>query len=223
MTSTPPNLTPVTYPDSDGQPIADNTKQFRWIVTIKENLELLFADRPDVFVAGDLLWYPVEGANTIRQAPDALVVFGRPKGDRGSYQQWKEDNIPPQVVFEILSPGNRPSEMLRKFKFYERYGVQEYYLYDPDDLELTGWLRRSEKLVTVDEMNGWVSPQLKIRFVMGETELEIYRPDGGKFLTMLELEERAKAAEERAQTAEERAQTAEELLARYRDRFGDLK
>ena len=25
----------IIYPDSDGQPIADNTKQFRWIVTIK--------------------------------------------------------------------------------------------------------------------------------------------------------------------------------------------
>ena len=31
------------YPDSDGQPMADNTKQFRWIVVIKENLERLFA------------------------------------------------------------------------------------------------------------------------------------------------------------------------------------
>lgn len=28
----------IIYPDSDGQPMADNTKQFRWIVTIKENL-----------------------------------------------------------------------------------------------------------------------------------------------------------------------------------------
>ena len=35
-----------------------------------------------------------------------MVVFGRPKGRRGSYRQWEEDNIPPQVVFEILSPGN---------------------------------------------------------------------------------------------------------------------
>jgi len=24
------------YPDSDGQPMADNTRQFRWIVLIKE-------------------------------------------------------------------------------------------------------------------------------------------------------------------------------------------
>ncbi|MCL1468412.1 hypothetical protein [Argonema galeatum] len=52
-------------------------------------------------------WYPVEGNNTIRPAPDVMVVFARPKGespsktlcDRGSYQQWRENNIPPQVVF----------------------------------------------------------------------------------------------------------------------------
>jgi Uma2 family endonuclease len=94
------------YPDSDGQPMADNTEQFQWIVLIKENLEFLFADDPNVFVAGDLLWYPVEGQPPIRVAPDALVAFGRPKGRRGSYQQWRGDNIAPQVVFEILSPGN---------------------------------------------------------------------------------------------------------------------
>jgi Uma2 family endonuclease len=49
----------VDYPESDGKPMADNTKQFRWIVVIEQNLERLFADRPDVFIAGDLLWYPV--------------------------------------------------------------------------------------------------------------------------------------------------------------------
>lgn len=65
----------IIYPDRDGQPMSDNTKQFRWIVTIKENLELLFAEDPHVFVAGDLLWYPVEGNNAIRNAPDVMVVF----------------------------------------------------------------------------------------------------------------------------------------------------
>ena len=33
----------IIYPESDGQPMADNTEQFQWIVVIKENLELLFA------------------------------------------------------------------------------------------------------------------------------------------------------------------------------------
>ena len=103
---------PEQFPDSDGQLIADNTKQFRWIVAIKENLERLFADDANIFVAGDLLWYPVEGEPKRRQAPDVMVAIGHPKGDRGSYRQWIEDGIAPQVVFEILSPGNRPGEML---------------------------------------------------------------------------------------------------------------
>lgn len=45
----------VIYPNSDRQPMAENTRQFRWIVVIKENLEWLFADDPTVFIAGDLL------------------------------------------------------------------------------------------------------------------------------------------------------------------------
>ncbi len=108
----------VVYPESDGQPMADNTVQFQWITTIKGGLDAVFMNDPNVFVAGDLLWYPVEGDNTIRRAPDVMVVFGRPKGHRGSYLQWREDNIAPQVVFEILSPGNRLGESERKFAFY---------------------------------------------------------------------------------------------------------
>jgi Uma2 family endonuclease len=158
----------IIYPDSDEQPMADNTEQFELIVGIKENLELLFANDPNVFVAGDLLWYPVEGNNALRQAPDIMVAFGRPKGYRGSYQQWLEDNIPPQVVFEIWSPGNRPSKMAKKFEFYDRYGVEEYYLYKPDLVDLTGWQRRDLQLQVIDQTDGWVSPRLGVRFELSD-------------------------------------------------------
>jgi Uma2 family endonuclease len=192
----------IIYPDCDGHPMSDNTKQFRWIVTVKENLDLLFADNPDVFVAGDLLWYPVEGSNTIRSAPDAMIVFGRPKGDRGSYQQWREDDIPPQVVFEILSPGNRLGEMNKKFKFYERYGVEEYYIYDPDKVDFTGWLRQEGQLEPIEEIQGWTSPRLGIKFELDQTTLIIYRPDGDRFLEFGELDARRQVAEQRAERAE---------------------
>lgn len=201
-----PVPTSITYPDCDGEPMADNTQQFRWIVVIKENLEIWFADRVDVFVAGDLLWYPVQGNNKIRQAPDAMVVFGRPKGDRGSYRQWQEENIPPQVVFEILSPGNRAGKMGEKLLFYQRYGVREYYIYDPNTFEFNGFVRSEDWLEPISDRQSWVSPLLEIRFEMTETGLEIYRPDGGRFLTPVELEERAKQAEKRAEQAEELAQ-----------------
>jgi Uma2 family endonuclease len=188
----------IIYPDCDGQPMADNTKQFRWIVTIKENLEWLFAEDPNVFVAGDLLWYPVEGDNKTRVAPDALVVFGRPKGDRGSYKQWEEDNIAPQVVFEILSPGNTKAEMNRKLLFYDRFSVEEYYLYNPDLNDLSGWVRNKGFLDIIEPIQQWVSPRLKIRFELLETDLQIYRPDGKKFLTYTAIAQEAEQAEQKA-------------------------
>src|SRR5262245_1487110 len=138
--------TPVHYPESDGLPMADNTKQFCWITTIKGGLDVVFRDDPNVFVAGNLLWYPIEGNNVIRVAPDIFVVFGRPKGDRGSYLQWLEGNIAPQVVFEIYSPGNRAGKLLSKFKFFERYGVEENYVYDPEGGDVSGWIRGDGEL-----------------------------------------------------------------------------
>ncbi|AGY59873.1 Uma2 family endonuclease [Gloeobacter kilaueensis] len=195
----------IIYPDSDGRPMSDNTEQFRWIVYIKEGLEWLFADLPDVFVAGDLLWYPIEGANKLRQAPDVLVAFGRPKGRRGSYKQWLEDNIPPQVVFEVLSPGNTLPEMTRKFQFYERYGVEEYYLYDPDRQILDGFVRRGDNLEGLDTVQDWLSPRLGIRLGLRPTgELEIRRPDGVAFESYEDLARRAQQAERRAELLAER-------------------
>jgi Uma2 family endonuclease len=208
------------YPDSDGQPMADNTKQFRWIVAIKENLEWLFAEAPDVFVAGDLLWYPVEGEPKIRMAPDVLVVFGRPKGDRGSYRQWQEENAAPQVVFEILSPGNRLKEMLEKLKFYDRFGVEEYYIYNPDNQELTGLVRSEAGLELIDPAN-WTSPRLGIRFDLSGEELQIYRPDGQRFVSYVEIAQQAQQERQRAEKAEslleQERQEKEQLIQRLRD------
>ena len=95
----------VVYPDSDGKPMADNTLQWDWMVKIVGELREVFAGQT-VFVAGDLLWYPVKGDPATVAPPDALVAFGRPPGHRGSYKQWEEGGVAPQVVFEVLSPSN---------------------------------------------------------------------------------------------------------------------
>jgi Uma2 family endonuclease len=193
----------VIYPDSDGQPMANNTKQFRWILVIQQNLDWLFADNPDVFVAGDLFWYPVEGRPNIVNAPDVMVVFGRPKGDRGSYQQWNEEDIAPQVVFEILSPSNSQDEMDRKLLFYDRYGVEEYYIYDPDRNRLRGWLRGEDGLDVIPQMADWVSPRLGIRFALSQESWEFYRPNGERFLSYVEISQRFEEERQRAEKAEQ--------------------
>jgi Uma2 family endonuclease len=197
------------YPESDGQPMADNTLQFRWIVVLKENLDAALPD----FVAGDLLWYPVRGEPWIRAAPDVLVALGRPKGDRGSYRQWEEDGVGPQVVFEVLSPGNTEAAMGDKLAFYDRYGVQEYYVVDPDVQTLEAFVRRDGALRQVPVAPEHRSRLLGIRFVRRGEQLTVHGPGGEPFRTFPEI-----LAERDAATAERDAANARaaRLAARLR-------
>ena len=157
-----------------------------------------------------------------------MVVFGRPKGHRGSYLQWLEDDIAPQVVFEVLSPGNRHGEMVRKFQFYNQYSVEEYYVLDPDNITLDGWIRTQENLTPIEEMNGWSSPRLNICFRISESDILITKPDGTRFLTYLELyseneqaRQRLEAEQKRADAEQKRADAertrAERMAARLRE------
>ncbi len=211
----------IEYPESNGEPMAENTEQYDWIVLIKEGLEDVFRDDPDVFIAADLFWYPVHGNNTIRRAPDVLVAFGRPKGRRGAYLQWREGGIAPQVVFEVLSPGNRGEELARKFAFYEAYGVEEYYIYDPDFHTLEGWLRENGTLRPVPAMNGWISPRLGIRFEHSDDQLRLYAPDEQPLVKVQEYlrqaqeqRQRADAQQRRADEQQQRADAQQERAAR---------
>ena len=215
----------IHYPDSDGRRMAENTLQADWILTVFGNLTLLYRDRPDVFVAMDNLWYPVEGKPKRRAAPDVYVAFGRPKGRRGSYKQWEEGGVPVTVTFEILSPGNRQGELMRKFKFYERYGVEEYYIIDPDGHTFEAWHRAGERLVPQRVNGGLTSPRLGVRFTKTwEADVQMFYPDGRPFLTVLEIgaardraEEQARAAERAVQAAAEHARAAEERERAARD------
>ncbi|WP_395649291.1 Uma2 family endonuclease [Planktothrix agardhii] len=227
MVSQPATLNPteIIYPETDGKPMANNTEQFNWIVAIEQNLEWLFANDPNVFVAGDLFWYPVEGKPHIVNAPDVLVVLGRPKGKRGSYMQWKEEGIAPQVVFEILSPGNTKSEMERKLVFYERYGVEEYYIYNPENYQFQGWQRGDGGLDVIEISENYVSPRLGIRFEVSEHPLQIYHPDGAKFLSYVEINQQleqeiqwAETERQRAETEHQRAEETEILLRQETER-----
>ncbi|MBI4816130.1 MAG: Uma2 family endonuclease [Deltaproteobacteria bacterium] len=198
------------YPDSDGEPMADNTKQYEWIVTIKGNLDVRLPD----FVAGDLLWYPVQGQPKVRQAPDVLVALGRPKGHRGSYKQWEEGGVAPQIAFEILSPRNSASEWIRKFAFYSKHGTEELYTYDPDANAVCVWIRRDRELEPVEDVDGFVSPRLGIRFSLLEDTLVIHDRLGKKFESFAEIVARgdlaASQAEQEKQRAEQEKQRAEQ-------------
>ncbi|MGD9714249.1 MAG: Uma2 family endonuclease [Thermomicrobiales bacterium] len=235
---TQPRRANIVYPESDGKPMADNTLQFRWIVTLQGNIAGLLREQ-EIFVAGDLLWYPVEGFPEIVAAPDVLVAFGRPKGERRSYKQWEEDDIAPQVVFEVLSHTNTIKEMDKKFDFYEEYGVEEYYYYDPDTNHLRVYVRTADSLLPVRPPHNHVSPRLKIRFDLSGKEMVVFGPDGQPFRTFDEIisernrehqlrldaeQQRDLAAQQRDLATQQRdlATQQRDLATRRADRLAEL-
>jgi hypothetical protein len=196
--------------------MSDNTLQYDWIVRLKGGLELAC---PGAFVAGDLLWYYAEGDPTRRVAPDVLVAFGRAPGHRGSYLQWLEGGVCPQVVVEVWSPGNTFGEQVQKLRLYERLGVVEFITYDPDRNTFVAFERNAAgSLEIVAATEPWVSPLTGARFVPGEPSLRVYGPDGEPFRNILEAEQHARdlavLAETNAARADENAARADENAAR---------
>ncbi len=198
----------VVYPDSDGEPMSDNTLQFDWIAILKWGAEAQFRTDPNIFVAGNHLIYPIEGDPLTRQGPDVFIAFGRPKGYRGSYRVWEEADTFPQVIFEVRSPSNRSAEMEKKRLFYEEYGAEEYYYIHPGfPANVEGWRLDKGRLTEVPEMNGFTSPRLGWRFEFIRGQLMISGRDGRL------LQKPDEIAAER----DEAALRAEKLAAKLRE------
>lgn len=96
--------------------------------------------------------------------------------------------------------------MFDKLHFYERHGVQEYYQYDPDTNQLQGWVCQGELLRWIEETNGWQSPRLGIRFEVTDSDMVVYYPDGRKFETYVEIQQRADQESRRADQEKQRAE-----------------
>ena len=211
------------YPETDGLPLSDNTKQFRLIMTTQGGLDSLFRNE-NVFVAGNLLWYPVPkqpGSKkpAASKAPDVMVIFGQEKGDRTSYKQWEEGNLGPQVAFEFVSKNNSKEEVEgEKLRFYQKHGVQEYYIHDPDEGTLKGWNRKGSRLQPIANMNGWVSPLLGIRFELTGKDLKLYYPNGEPFETYPEIMAQRQRERQAKEQAEQRAIQAERGREQERQR-----
>lgn len=216
------NQPAMVYLENDGQIGSENTKKFELIAKIQGGIDALFKDNENVFVAGNLLWYPVEGDNKICQTPNIMVVFDRPKGDRTFYQQWLEDNIVPQVVFQILPLRKQLRIMFEFFDFCTRYGVEECYVYDIRNNELTGLLRKDNKLDLIESIEGWVSPRLQVRFETASGELEIYQPDGQKFLSYVELSRQKELAQQEMELAQQKMELAQQKADRLAQKLREM-
>ena len=120
--------------------------------------------------------------------------------------------------------------MARKRLFYERHGVQEYVVYDPDEGTLEVWVRDGDRLVEIPESSGWVSPRLGVRLDLDGVDLILTGPDGRPFQSYEDLfedreradaraeQERAHAEQEHARAEQERARAMQERARAEQER-----
>jgi hypothetical protein len=136
-----------------------------------------------------------------------LVAHGVTKGERTAYRQWDEANVVPQVVFDAFAPGMSMVTISCRLKFYERAGVEEYYMYDPDAGEAMGWVHNGQQFEEVDTLHGWQKLLALGGVLASKTcELSLIRPDGERFMSYVELAESYERDRERANQEHERAE-----------------
>lgn len=135
-----PRVPAVDYPESDGKPMTETDTHRKQMVDLLVVLEAYFRNDPQVYVAGNLMMYYVEGDPKASITPDVFVVQGVPKGDRRVYKVWEEGRAP-DVVIELTSRSTRDEDLGSKRWIYAEMGVREYFLFDPLGDYLTPALR----------------------------------------------------------------------------------
>ena len=102
--------------------------------------------------------------------------------------------------------------------------MEEYYVYDPDEISLEVSIRENNSFREVEDFATWTSPRLNIRFDMTGDELVIYYPDGSRFLSPVELsnyaeQERLLKEQERFLKEQANQRAEQERLLREQERF----
>jgi Uma2 family endonuclease len=120
----------VLYPESDGQPMGESDLHRDEILDLIAALKERFRQQADVYVAGNLFLYHVQGDPRAVVAPDVFLVRGVAKEPRRVYKLWEEGKAPSFVV-EVTSRHTADEDLSRKKACYESLGVEEYFLHDP--------------------------------------------------------------------------------------------
>ena len=121
----------VHYPDSDGHFLPAHLLQARAVLNSRFALQQHFDQVDNVVLEGDMFLYYEEGNPAASIAPDIFVVLDHDLGDRPVYKLWEEGK-PPDFALEVISPTSQIRNEVEKRALYERLGIGEYFLFQPD-------------------------------------------------------------------------------------------
>ncbi len=229
MSAMPLKFEEVEYPSSDGKPMAESDLHRDEMIDLIQALRRRYREVPDVYVTGNLFLYYLEGDPKAVVAPDVFVVKGIPKGDRTSFQLWKEGRGPCFVI-EVTSESTRHEDVRTKRSRYRQLGVEEYFLHDPlaEYLRppLQGYrLRNGRYRRMASEPDGsLVSTTTGLRLRREGQHLRLIDLGTGKPLPSLaEAESANRRLSEELSRSEPSLQVLEEELARLRRELETLR
>ena len=109
-------------------------------------------------------------------------------------------------------------------KHIEAAGAGEIYSEDEFAFYARGLARHrlGNREEVIEEMNGWVSPRLQIRFTLTPETLEIFSSTGQKFLSPVEIDQLREQERKRAERECQTKEAALQELERERDRYQEL-
>jgi Uma2 family endonuclease len=217
-------------PCSDGEPM-ETDRHVLQLELLRETLSLFWKDRDDFFAGGNMFLYfsLAQVKNQDFRGPDFFVVLGVPRGERKSWVVWEEGKGP-DLVIEFLSDSTAEMDKGEKKLIYqEKLKVPAYFWYDPFGDDFAGFSLRDGvyEPISPDERGRLLSRKLGLALVRWQGYFRDYEaqwlrwetPEGKLLPTGEEMAERERA---RAEAAQQQASKLESLLARYRDRFGEI-
>lgn len=208
------------YPHTDGEPLAQNTRQCDEILYAAAALKTQHAGNPDTFVASDLLMHYRKGDRRASVAPDVFVAFGVGNHERLSYKLWEEPAVP-SFALEVLSGSSAVKDMVTNRALFERLGIEEYWVFDPwgndIDGQILGLRLRGGVYQPIPPLRGrpgYHSAVLNLEFRNESGSLRIRDPETGEDLkSHQEAVEGYQRERNSRQEAEMRAAEAEARLA----------
>ncbi len=161
------------------------------LMNLRMALDIFFADREDVYVTGNIMFYYVEGDPTEVISPDVMVCFGIPKGERTSYKTWEENEVVPSVVIELSSRGTWRKDRVEKKVLYEMLGVKEYYIFNPLEPKtapaFSAYRLEDGEFTSVKIGNNRVKSEvLGLELVVSGRTLRLFNPATNQFLKTTE-------------------------------------
>lgn len=218
----------IYYPTSDGKPMGETGIHIRLLMELVQTLSTFFDNDKDAYAIGNILMYYEEGNPQRYVVPDVLVVFGIGKEERRLYKTWEEKKSP-DVIFEISSRGTWRKDLQEKYHLYQKLGVKEYYIYDPEydylPEPLMGFHLINDKFEKAEIEDGRIySPALNLLIVDTHKTLRLLDFESGDYLPT--SQELSNKTAELAKETEELATKTEELESenkRLKAELGKLK